>query len=75
VLVNEPPPVPLVVLVVRAVVGFGEVLQHTPRTVTVDEQSPDMVPPEVAPVEDIPLIAAVVMEGVTAAVVNITSAP
>ena len=44
-LVNVPIPVPLVVLVGKAIVGFGVVLQQTPRTVTAAPPSELITPP------------------------------
>ncbi len=70
----DPPPV-LSEVLESAVVGFVEVLQHTPRSITSSEQSPDMVPPDEAEVDDIAEIAVVDIVGRTALVVNVRSAP
>lgn len=72
---NDPPPVPLLVFVASPVVGPGEVLQQTPRTVTPVIQSPVIVPPEFADVEVNPDMPVVVIDGVTVPVVNISSEP
>jgi hypothetical protein len=57
--VNDPGPEPSVVLLL-AVVGFADVLQHTPRVLAV--ASPNMVifPPEEAVVEVMEVILVVV---------------
>ena len=47
-LVKMPAPVPLVVLVDKAMVGFTVVLQQTPRTVTGAPPSATTLPPLVA---------------------------
>jgi len=47
-LVNAPVPVPSVVLVLNEVVGFADVLQHTPRAVTDAPPSLVILPPLVA---------------------------
>ena len=44
-LVNVPVPVPLVVLVLNAIVGFADVFQHIPRAVTNAPPSLDIFPP------------------------------
>ena len=61
-----PVPVPLLVLVANAVVGFVVVDQHTPRAVTATPPSAVTLPPLVAPVE-VMADAAVVVETVGAA--------
>jgi hypothetical protein len=53
-----------------AVVGAGEVLQHTPLAVTADEQFPVKLPPEDAVEDVIADIAVVVTVGSTVDVVN-----
>ena len=73
VLVNEPVPLPSEV-VLFAVVGFGEVLQHTPRIVTEAPPSLLMFPPLEAVVPVIEDIAVVVRVGI-ASVVKRTSFP
>ena len=62
-LVKLPIPVPSVVLVDKAMVGFAAVLQQTPRTVTAAPPSLLIVPPLVAVVFVIAVIAVVVMVG------------
>ena len=47
-LVKVAVPVPLLVLVVNAIVGFGLVLQQTPFAVIVAPPSLEIVPPELA---------------------------
>ena len=49
-LVKIPVPVPSVVLVDNAIVGFAVVLQHTPRAVTAAPPSEAILPPPVAAV-------------------------
>jgi hypothetical protein len=71
-LVKMPDPVPSVVWL-SAVVGFAEVLQHTPLAVTPAPPSDVTLPPESAVVEVMPEIAVVVTVGVL--VLNGTSAP
>jgi len=77
-LVNVPVPVPLLVFVVNATVGFVAVDQQMPRAVT-DAPPPDVtLPPPVPPVDVMPVIGVVVVTtGATAAdvVVNVTFAP
>ena len=63
VLVNIPVPVPSVVLVDKAIVGFAAVLQQTPRAVTVDPPSAVMLPPLEAVVVVLDVIAVVVSVG------------
>jgi hypothetical protein len=72
-LVNEPVSLPLVVLL-SAVVGLAEVLQHTPRAVTLSPPSEVTLPPPDAVVEVIEVIVAVVTVGVVK-VVNVESPP
>ena len=43
--VNGPLPLPSLVFVLRAVVGLGLVLQHTPRTLTLAPPSEVIFPP------------------------------
>jgi hypothetical protein len=62
-LVNEPVPLPSVVLL-SAVVGLAEVLQQTPLTVTVAPPSEVTLPPPDAVVEVMEEIVAVVTVGV-----------
>ena len=73
-LVKLPVPLPSVVWL-SAVVGFCEVLQHTPRAVTVAPPSEVTLPPQVAEVSVTLLTAAVVTEGTCAeaVVVKLTS--
>ena len=72
-LVNAPIPVESVVLLF-VVVGFCEVLQHTPRAVTLVPPSAVTFPPDVAVVCVTPVILAVVTVG-GAKVVKLTSFP
>jgi hypothetical protein len=72
-LVNAPVPVPLVVLL-SAVVGSAEVLQQTPRAVTLAPPSEVTFPPPDAVVEVIDVIVAVVTVGVVK-VVKLESPP
>ena len=58
---NTPVPVPSVVFVVNATVGFSDVLQQIPRAVTAPPPSLVMFPPDEAEVLPIPVIAVVVM--------------
>jgi hypothetical protein len=67
-LTNVPGPEPLAVFE-SLVVGFVDVLQHTPLTVTDAPPSDVTSPPDVAPVEAIAEIAAVVTVGSTGLVV------
>ena len=62
-LVNAPSPVPLVVLL-SDVVGLADMLQQTPRAVTVAPPLSVTLPPEVAVVEVMAVIAVVVTVGV-----------
>jgi hypothetical protein len=76
-LVKLPIPVPSVVLLL-VVVAFGEVFQHTPRTVTEAPPSLVMFPPLLAVVVVIEVIAVVVRVGTTGAavlVVKLSSFP
>ena len=66
-LVNTPVPVPSVVLL-SAVVGLSDVLQHTPRAVTVSPPSSVTLPPESAVVSVMFVIAVVVTVGAESAV-------
>ena len=70
VLVKVPPPVPSVVNVELAVVGFADVLQHTPRAVTVAPPSEVTFPPLVAVVEVIAVTTVVVTIGSIKEVAN-----
>ena len=73
-LVKVPVPVPSVVVLLD-VVGFGEVLQHTPLLVTVAPPSVEMVPPPDAPEEVMEVIEVVVSVGSKAVVVKLTCVP
>jgi hypothetical protein len=73
--VNVPVPVPSVVFVVRAVVGFVAVPHTIPLAVTADPPSDDMFPPLVAVVDAMELAAVVAKVGATASVVKLISAP
>ena len=73
-LVKLPVPVPSVVLLAE-VVGFDDVLQHTPRAVTVAPPSLVTLPPELAEVAAIRDTAVVVTVGAVRVVVNSTSLP
>ena len=75
-LVNAPVPVPLTVLVVKAIVGLAVVLQQIPLAVMVAPPSEVMFPPLVAVVA-VMVDAAVVVSVATVApvVVNTLSAP
>lgn len=63
-LVKLPIPVPSVVLVDKAMVGFAVVLQQTPRAVTVAPPSLLMLPPLVAVVLVMAVTAVVVIVGI-----------
>jgi len=63
-LVNVPIPVPSVVLVDNAMVGFAVVLQQTPRTVTGAPPSELITPPLLAVVLVMADIAVVVIAGI-----------
>jgi hypothetical protein len=70
-----PVPVPSVVFVVRAVVGF-EVVPHTiPLALTADPPSVDMFPPLVAVVDAMELAAVVAARVGVVKVVKLISAP
>jgi len=74
-LVKLPVPVPSVVLVLNEIVGFADVLQHTPRAVTVAPPSLVILPPLVAVVlviEDAAVVVRVGTTGATALVVKLT---
>jgi len=73
-LVKEPVPLPLVVLLLL-VVGLADVLQQTPRAVTEAPPSEVTFPPLVAVVAVMPDTAVVVTVGREAGVVNDTSLP
>ena len=75
-LVNAPVPVPLTVLVVKAIVGLIVVLQQIPLAVMVAPPSEVTFPPDVAVVA-VMVDAAVVVSVATSApvVVNTLSAP
>ena len=73
-LVKLPVPVPLLVLVASAMVGFGAGLQTTPRAVTAAPPSEEMVPPLLAVAVPMALTAVVLSVGV-AVVVKETSFP
>ena len=65
VLVKAPVPVPSVVLLL-AIVGFADVLQHTPRAVTAAPPSEEIFPPLAAAELAIDDIAVVVSTGTVA---------
>jgi len=74
-LVNAPVPVPSVVLVLNEIVGFADVLQHTPRAVTDAPPSLVILPPLVAVVlviEDAAVVVRVGTTGATVLVVKLT---
>ena len=73
-LVKLPVPLPLVVWLLLTV-GFCEVLQHTPRAVTVAPPSEVTFPPHVADVAVILLTVLVVNVGATARVVKTLCSP
>ena len=72
-LTNAPVPAPSLVQV-PPTTGLADVAQHTPLTETAAPPSAVTLPPEVAPVYVIPVMAAVVTVEI-ANVVNWTSAP
>jgi len=76
-LMKVPVPVPSLVLVVSAVVGLTDVLQHTPRAVTVAPPSAVTLPPLVAVVCAMEVAAVVITAGTTGlvTVVNVRSLP
>ena len=73
-LVKLPLPEPLLVLLF-AVVGLCDVLQHTPRDVTGEPPFEVIFPPDMAVPDVIPEIAAVDTVGTTASVVKVRSFP
>ena len=73
-LVKLPMPLPLVVWL-SLTVGFCEVLQHTPRAVTVAPPEAVTLPPQVAEVAVILLTALVVTVGVVSEVVKLRCSP
>jgi hypothetical protein len=73
-LVKLPIPVPSVVWL-PLMVGFCEVLQHTPRAVMAEPPSAVTLPPVVAEVDVMLLAAVVVTVGTTEGVVKLTCAP
>ena len=73
-LTYDPPPEPLATFEL-AVVGFAEVLQHIPLSVTPVKQLPAILPPDEAVVDVIADIAVVVTVARTVDVVNVTSLP
>jgi hypothetical protein len=73
-LINDPVPAASLVFE-SAVIGFVDVLQHTPRAVTDEPPSEVTFPPEVAVVEVISEIAVVVTDARTAPAVNVRSSP
>ena len=73
-LVKIPIPVPSVVKL-SAVVGFGDVLQQTPRAIIAPPPSYVTFPPLDAVVGVILEIGAVVIVGTTALVIKVTSSP
>ena len=70
-----PVPVPSVVFVVRAIVGFGVVPQTIPLAVTADPPSTVIVPPLVAEVVEIDVTVAIDQTVGVDIVVNVTSGP
>ncbi len=72
---KEPIPVPSLVFVVNEMVGFAEVLQHTPRAVTAEPPLDEIFPPEVADAAVIFDTVKVETFGVDAVVLNEMSAP
>jgi hypothetical protein len=72
--VKLPEPEPFKVLL-SLVVGFASVAQHTPRAVTGDPPSLVILPPEVAVVDVISVIVAVVKVAINALVVKVISSP
>jgi hypothetical protein len=68
-LVNVPDPEPLTVFEF-AIVGFWDVLQHTPLELTAEAQVPVTLPPDTAPEEVMPLIVVVEIAGSAVPVVN-----
>ena len=77
-LVNIPVPIPSVVLVDKAMVGFAAVLQQMPRAITAAPPSAVTLPPPDAVAIVIAVIAVVVMVGnavVDVVVVKLISLP
>ena len=74
VMLNEPEPVPLLVLF-PFMVGLGEVLQHTPRSVTVALPSDVTLPPHTNEVGVIEVMVLVVTVGIVVAKVKLFSSP
>ena len=62
-------------VVLLAVVGLGEVLQHTPLTVTGTPPSEVTLPPDVAPLDVMFVNVAVVTVGGSVPAVKLTSLP
>ena len=62
-LLKLPTPLPSVVFVLNVMVAPGTVLQQTPREVTVDPPSDVILPPDVAVVSAIDVIAVVLRAG------------
>jgi hypothetical protein len=73
-LLKLPVPLPSVV-VLLAVVGFCDVLQHTPRTVTVAPPDEVTFPPDVAPLDVMFVTVVVVTVGGSVSAVKLTSLP
>ncbi len=69
-LVNTPEPLPSVVLELP-VVGFDDVLQHTPRAVTFAPPLSVMFPPLVAELVVISIISSVVKTGIEFTIVSV----
>ena len=74
-LVKLPAPVPLTLLVAKAIVGLAVVLQQIPLVVIVAPPSEVMFPPDVAVVVVILLIVFVVTVGILVNVVNVCCVP
>jgi hypothetical protein len=70
-----PEPVPVVVFVLRAIVGLVVVFQTIPLAVTVDPPSEDMFPPLVAVVEAMELAAVVAAKVGVVSVVKLVCVP
>jgi len=70
-----PVPVPVVVLVLRAVVGFVAVPHTIPLALTAEPPSEDMFPPLVAVVEVMELAAVVAAKVGVVSVVKLVCAP
>ena len=71
-LVKAPVPVPLLVLVVSEMVGFVDVDQTTPLTVTEEPPSDVILPPDIADVSVIDEMLVVVRVGKFAPVVKVS---